>query len=235
MKISGLRQTSLIDYDGRIVTTLFTQGCNLRCAYCHNPELIDCWIDDKSVFDISDILDFLWRRRDLIDGVCITGGEPTLQQGLTDFAVQIKEMDLKIKLDTNGSLPEVMGRLIETDLVDHIAVDVKGIDDNPGFIGLAEGTGESYKEKVTESIDLIMEADIGYEFRTTVVPGIHTKADIEKIAERIQGADKYYLQNFQANNPLDSELEERRSFSDDELIEFKKIAKSYVDRVEIRG
>lgn len=235
MQITGVRQTSLIDYAGQIVTTLFTQGCNLRCSYCHNSELIDSCAEDKSAFNLDDILNFIWGRRELIDGVCITGGEPTLQRGLDDFIAEIKDMELKVKLDTNGTQPQVITQLIKNELLDYIAMDVKGAADNLDFIGLNDEKIESYRQSVKESINLIMNAAIEYEFRTTVVPGIHTKSDIKDITEKIKEADKYYIQNFTANNPLDSKFEETRSFSDDELIEFKKIADFYVNQVEIRG
>ncbi|MBM7624399.1 anaerobic ribonucleoside-triphosphate reductase activating protein [Sporohalobacter salinus] len=235
MRISGIRKTSLIDYAGQIVTTVFTQGCNLRCAYCHNAELIDFWTDDKPVFNSDDILDFISRRKELIDGVCITGGEPTLQRGLIDFIREIKELGLKVKLDTNGSRPEIIAELIRADLIDYIAMDIKAAFDNLDLTGLRNEAKKLYRENVEQSIDLIMESEVGYEFRTTVVPGIHSELDIEAIAERIAEADKYYIQNFTPNNPVDSKLEEITGFSETKLDEFKKIADSYVEQVKIRN
>ncbi|MGM0471968.1 MAG: anaerobic ribonucleoside-triphosphate reductase activating protein [Bacillota bacterium] len=234
MKVAGIQKTSLIDYPGKIVTTLFTVGCNLRCRYCHNPELIERNRDSElNNFALDEVLSFLDSRVDLIDGVCITGGEPTLQPDLDQFMRQIKKLGLKIKLDTNGSNPQLLAELLTEQLVDYIALDLKAAESNLDVIGAEDSA--AYFRQVKESVELILAAEIETEFRTTVVPGVHTSEDIQELAALISGADKYYLQNFKPNAPLlDAELEQINGFSEQELSQFQDIATSYVGQVEIR-
>lgn len=179
MRIGGLLKTSLIDYPGKIAAVVFTQGCNFRCFYCHNPELI---ASKEGVYSEKEILDFLGRRRRKISGVVITGGEPTLQEDLPDFLKKIKEMGFLTKLDTNGSNPRMLRKLIEQDLVDYAAMDIKGPFSKYHDIVCASVDLDDIKE----SIRLLMDSNLDYEFRTTIGKGILDIDDIEEIAKYIE-------------------------------------------------
>lgn len=201
MLIGGLQKLTLIDYPGKIACTVFTVGCNFRCPFCHNPELID-----PSKFKLSEIIeeksffDFLNARRGLLDGICITGGEPTLYPDLPEFIKKIKALRFLVKLDTNGTKPEMLTALIADKLVDCIAMDIKTALQKDLY---EKVTGSAVDfENIKKSIEIIMQSGLEYEFRTTVVPGLHTKNDILSIAEEIRGAKKYYLQQFVAGEKI---------------------------------
>ena len=242
MKIAGLQKLTLLDYPEHTACTVFLPGCNFRCHYCHNPELVlpECIQEQAGHFlDERQILAFLQDRRGLLDGVCITGGEPTLQPGLRDFLRQIKAMGFKIKLDTNGSTPKVLTKILEEKLVDYIAMDVKAAPERyHEFVGIAADTpalreqGESTLER---SRDLIMTAGIDYEFRTTVIGGYHDEAEFSAILEFVRDAERYYLQNFQGNKGcLDPEWQRFRGLSDGDLARYQKHAEQYVDFCGVR-
>lgn len=230
MKISGVQKTSLIDYPGKIVSIIFTQGCNFKCPYCHNSELIPMKSKDHEYFSSDYIFNLLNNRKKLIDGISITGGEPTLQKDLYDFINKIKEINLKVKLDTNGSNPDMLKKLIENKLIDYIAMDIKGPLDKYKKI--------TFKQlnigKIIDSISLIQSSKINYEFRTTVVPEIHKEKDIKKIAILLKGSEKYFIQNFKANNTYNPNFMRIDGFPPDKLEEFKKITSQYIKKVKIR-
>lgn len=231
MKISGIQKTSLIEYPGKIVSVLFTQGCNFRCPYCHNSELIGLESRDGEYFPLDSVYSFLEKRRGLIDGVSITGGEPTLQAGLYDFLAKIRKIGLNIKLDTNGSNPEFIKKILDDCLVDYIAMDVKGpLDRYDEITGSKVNTSHIFR-----SITLLKEAGIDYEFRTTFVPGIHAKSDLLEIVQLLKGSKRYFIQNFRPSNTFDPELMEVNGFPPSTLEEFKDIASSYIKNVEIRN
>jgi len=227
MIITGIQETSLIDYPDNISTILFTQGCNFKCPYCHNPELIS---NSSDYFINNDkIKEFLIRKQNILDGVTITGGEPLLQKDIISFIRWIKEnTNLKIKLDTNGSKPEKLIEAIK--FIDYISMDVKLPLDKYEEIGCKVPSS-----KIHKNIECIMKSNLDYEFRTTVVPGMHEDIDIENIAQLIKGAKKYYIQNFQGIKTLDKTLEGKKGFNEKKLILFKSIAKKYIDNVEIRN
>jgi len=234
MKIAGFQKTSLIDYPGKIVSIVFTQGCNLKCPYCHNSELIPLESTDNSYFPEEDIFDFLKMRKKLIDGVSITGGEPLLQPDLIDFIRRLKNDGLLVKLDTNGTNPIMLENLLKDNLLNYIAMDVKA-----PFAKYKLATGVGYlNEKINFSIELIKDAgnkqSLDYEFRTTVVPGIHDDNDILEIGKLIKGAKNFYLQNFRPVNTYDPELMKITGFPPTKLTQFKEIISPYVDKVEIR-
>lgn len=230
MKISGFQKTSLIEYPGKIVSIIFTQGCNFKCPYCHNSDLISSESFTREYFPLDYIFSFLRKRKGLIDGISITGGEPTLQAGLYDFLTEIKDMNLCVKLDTNGSNPELIKLLIKDNLIDYIAMDIKGPLDK-----YEEITGAKIKaETIYTSISLIQNSGIDYEFRTTVVPGIHDKEDLQDIALLIKGDNQYFIQNFRANNTYNPDLMKLNGFPPAVLEEFKDIACSYIKKVELR-
>ena len=231
MKIAGVQKTTLIDYPNHIASIIFTQGCNFACPYCHNSDLIPFKNQDNSYYSIENILDFLDLQKEFIDGVVITGGEPTLQQGLKDFISKIKAKDLKVKLDTNGCKPKLINQLIDNQLLDYIAMDVKS-----SFANSQEIIGkDGFESVIRDSIDLIKNSNINYEFRTTVVPTLHDKKEIKKIAKLVEGAKYHYLQNFKAKNTLDSKLMDAQGFPPAKLKEFKEILLDYVEKVYIRN
>ncbi|PRX35526.1 pyruvate formate lyase activating enzyme [Orenia metallireducens] len=230
MKIAGLQRTSLIDYPEHIATVVFTQGCNYKCPYCHNASLIANSSERSSYLSLEDLWNFIEKRKKLIDGISITGGEPTLQPGLIDFIKEIKATGLKVKLDTNGSNPDILAELLAANLLDYIAMDIKS-----SLQSYSAVVGECNLDKVKKSIELIKSSKIDYEFRTTVVPTLHTEQDFKDIGELIAGAERYYIQNFRPINTLDKGLEELSSFPPDKLNKFKEIVSPYVVKVGIRN
>ena len=230
MKISGIQKTSAIDYPDHLTTIIFTQGCNLTCPYCHNPNLIPDNSDSNQYLPLKQFWGFINKRKNLIDGVTITGGEPALQPDLMEVITKIKNLDLKVKLDTNGTKPEVIKKLLDNNLIDYIAQDVKFP------LGQYDSIAtKDFTQEIQKTIDLIKNSNIDYEFRTTVVPRLHTTEDIEKISALLENAEQYYIQNFKPNNTLDPNLKEKRGFPPAKLQEFKEIAADYIYKVEIRN
>jgi pyruvate formate lyase activating enzyme len=229
MQIRGWVRTSLIDYPGRIATVVFTGGCDFRCPYCQNSELV---LHPESLpeIDPAEILQFLTRRRGLIDGVVITGGEPTLQKGLEDFLREAKDLGLAIKLDTNGYRPQVLRELLE-ESVDYVAMDVKA---SPAKYSLAAGVPVDVR-RIEESVRLILSSGIDHEFRTTVVPGIVAPEDVEEMVRLIAGAGKYILQQFRPKGTLDPRFREIAPYPAQTLLEMAQAAERWIEEVEVRG
>jgi pyruvate formate lyase activating enzyme len=237
IKIGGLQKLTLIDYPGKVAATVFLIGCNFRCPFCQNPELIS--VERRTVLrnyggqssvKEADFFDFLDSEQGLIDGVCITGGEPTIHADLIDFIKRIKSLGFLVKLDTNGSNPEILEKLIKEKLIDFIAMDIKtSLDKYEKAINTKIDL-----EKIKKSVDLIKNSGIDYEFRTTMVPGLVEKADIEKIGQWLQGVKKFALQQFQNKKVLDEEFEKIQPYSEEILKEFKKILEKCIDKVELR-
>jgi len=230
MNFKGFLETSFVDWDGKICSVVFTPGCNFRCPFCFNHELV---LKSETLEDVSEqaILDFLEKNRDFIDGICITGGEPTILRELPDFCKRVKETDFLVKLDTNGTNPKVLKELIDNKLVDYVAMDLKGQwMDYQKFVNVATDA-----EKIKENAQLLMNSGIDYEFRTTIVPSLHTKNVFEKIVSQVKGAKKYCLQKFQPGHCLDSAFDKEKKQSDEEMEEFAGIARKYVETVKIRG
>ncbi len=192
MKINGFQKLTLLDFPGKVACIVFTAGCNFRCPFCHNASLVT-HIDDSEVFSENEILDYLKKRTGIIDGVCITGGEPLLQPDLEDFIKKIKCMGFAVKLDTNGSSPEKLISLIEKGLLDYVAMDIKNSKEK---YPLTAGVDNLNLSDIEKSVSYLLENHIPYEFRTTVVKDMHTPQDIVSIANWISGAEKYFLQNF---------------------------------------
>lgn len=229
MHIGGIQKLTLLDYPDRTSCTIFTVGCNYRCPFCHNAPIIQ---EQHSVQEIalSEIMEFLKKRKGLLDGVCISGGEPLLQEGLVNFLEEIKALSFSVKVDTNGSNPKKLKQLIDSNLVDYIAMDVKNAPDRYGqTIGI---NGYAF-EPIKESISLLLSSDIPYEFRTTVVREFHTSGDILSIARWIEGARGYYLQSFvDSGNVLTSGL---NGYSKEDMQHFKNLVRPLVPSVELRG
>jgi len=229
MKIGGLQKVSLIDYPGKISAVIFTQGCNFRCPYCHNPELVEQKLY-RPCLPEKDILEFIATRRGKLDAVTITGGEPTLQENLISFIQKIRKMGFAVKLDSNGSRPDVLARLIREKLLDYIAMDVKA-------------PTEKYQnvvkvpvniDVIRESIRLVLKADMPHEFRTTVVSSLLTQKDIAAIAREIAGAKRYVLQKFQPARTLNKIFLKEKTCSDDDLIKIKKQMEKDIPLIIIR-
>ena len=229
VKFYGLQKLTLLDFPGRMAATVFTGGCNMRCPFCHNRSLVFLNENDSEI-STKDILEYLENRSKVLDGVCITGGEPLLHKGLKYFIRTVKDLGLQVKLDTNGSNFEALKDLIEEGLLDYVAVDIKNCKEKyTQTIGL-QSYDLSELEKV---INYLLENHVDYEFRTTVVNQFHEVEDIEKIAKWIKGAKRYYLQNFEDHGTcIQSGLSE---VGNQTLEEMKDVAKLYVNEVEIRG
>lgn len=191
MIIKGLQKTTLLDFPGKVACTVFTAGCNFRCPFCHNASLV---VRAGEVDDISEesVFDYLQKRRGIIDGVCITGGEPLLSTGIYDFIHRVKSLGFLVKLDTNGTYPKKLEALLDDKLVDYVAMDVKNSKEKYAYtVGIKE-----FPSEIESSIEIIMKKASDYEFRTTVVRELHDTEDIVKIAEWISGARRYYLQSY---------------------------------------
>jgi len=227
MKIKGLQKVTLIDYPEKIACTIFLFGCNFGCPFCHNPELVSRELaEELRDYTEEEILKFLENRRGLIDGVCITGGEPTLNPELPELMEKIKSLGYAIKLDTNGSNPDMLKTLINNKLVNYIAMDIK--------VPLSRYTEFCENpEKIKESINLIMQFP-DYEFRTTVLPKIHSKEDIIALANDIKGAKKYVIQQFRQGKTLNPDFKNEKTFSVEELNEMKNSIKNLIQNVKVR-
>jgi pyruvate formate lyase activating enzyme len=231
MLIGGLQKLTLIDYPGKISCTVFTIGCNFNCAFCHNSELVDPnKIKNQPIISEKYFFEFLGTRQGVLEGVCITGGEPALQPDLLDFIRRMKELGFSVKLDTNGSNPDILENLIKEKLIDYIAMDIKA--------PLAQFSIFNFqfsKETIKKSIDIIKNSGLDYEFRTTVVPLLHSKEDIIQIAKDLSPAKKYFLQQFYPSKTLDPNFQKEKSYSIDELKELCQTIKSYFEHCEIRS
>lgn len=240
-QIAGLQKSSLLDYPSKIAAVVFTQGCNFRCPYCHNPDLISAVSyassNEKSLQETAlfDFFEFLKGRVGKLDAVVVSGGEPTLQKGLDDFFVRVKEMGFLTKLDTNGTNPDCLKRLINKGLLDYVAMDIKApLEKYSEIVGREVDTN-----KIKQSIKLLQTASsaadgFGYEFRTTVVRSQLAFEDFEKIAELLNGSEKYYLQKFVPNITLDKSFSRETTYSDEEFMQIKDILSSNISNVFVR-
>ena len=231
MKISGIIKTTLIDYSGHIATSIFTQGCNFKCPYCHNPDLIFKDSASKEYMALDYFWDFLENRRNFLDGVVITGGEPTLQPDLIEFIEEIKKRNFKVKLDTNGSQPEKISFLINNGLIDYIAMDIKSSIEKYSCYSDESSIGD----KVIQSVNLIKQSQIDYEFRTTVVPELHDENDIKDIAKIVVGSKNFIIQNFREERTYDRDFESKLPYTEKQLHNFKEILKDKVNNVKIKN
>lgn len=227
MIISGFQKLTLLDYPNKLASIVFTQGCNFKCAYCQNSDLLG--IKTEGLIDEKEIFDYLEKRKKVLDGVVITGGEPTIQPNLTLFIQRVKDLGLKVKLDTNGSNPEVIKKLLKEDLIDYIAMDIKTDFDKYEDIIKINWNMDTIKK----SIKLIKESTIEHEFRTTINKNDHTIEDLRRICEYLGSDENYYIQNFeQSEYVLDKSL---KQFSKDELMLIEKELKEEFPNVKVRG
>ncbi len=229
MLINGLQKLTLLDFPGRAACTVFTGGCNFRCPFCYNTSLVLRTEDQPQILE-EDIFAFLEKRHGLLDGVCVTGGEPTLQPGLVDFLLKIKDHGFLVKLDTNGSRPEVLRKAIEAGAVDRVAMDIKS---SPERYGAVCGVRNVDMGAIRESVDMLLAGTVDYEFRTTVVRELHSERDIEGAAEFIKGAKEYYLQCFRNEGDILG-----GSFSAYNRLELEvmlRAARKHVPAAQLRG
>lgn len=228
MKFYGFQKMTMLDFPGRVACTVFTGGCNFRCPFCHNALLVT-QVDDV-VYDEEQILEYLDKRKGLLDGICVTGGEPLLQLGLDAFLEKVKQRGFKVKLDTNGSFPARLKSLVEKGLVDYVAMDIKNCKQKYPKTTDCQGLDIA---KIEESVDFLLKGKVDYEFRTTVVDGLHEAQDFVEIAKWIKGAKKYFLQNFvDSGNLIQNGL---KAVSLDKLKEFLNIVEPSVGKISLRG
>ena len=220
---------TLLDYPGRVAATVFTGGCNFRCPFCHNASLVTSLSEADEITE-TEVLAYLEKRRGLLDGVCITGGEPLLYPDIKDFMKKIKDMGYSLKLDTNGSYPERLRAVVEADLVDYVAMDIKNSKEK---YGLTVGVENFDVSPIEESVNYLLSGKVDFEFRTTVVRELHTVSDIEKIALWIKGAPRYFLQNFTDSGNL---IGEGLSAHEKEVLEeMQKIVTLHINDTKLRG
>lgn len=229
MIIGGFQKSSLIDYPEKISAIIFIQGCNFRCPYCHNPELISVTNKQETVTR-EQILEFLKLRIGKLDGVVITGGEPTLQEDLPELIKEIKQLGFCVKLDTNGTNPNMLQLLLDEKLIDYVAMDIKAsIEKYPQIARTIVNI-----ENILTSINLLKKSNIDYEFRTTVVKSQLSCADFENIGALIKNAKKYYLQRFLPTKTLNKYFLNETTYSDEEFVLIIETLKKYIKNVDLR-
>ena len=247
MQIQGLQKVTVLDYPEKMAATVFTAGCNFRCPYCHNASLVTR-IDKANDIPVEQVMNHLKKRRKVLEGVCISGGEPLLQSGLEDFIKEVKALGYLVKLDTNGSNIEKLQRLVEQSLIDYVAMDIKntprkyGITSGLDYEGItplrlrksstAEERCEEWLAGVRATVDYLKSDVIPYEFRTTVVKEFHKREDLEEIGEWLKGARKYYLQKF--NDSGDCIGEGLHPYSDEIMKQALDIIKKVIPTAQIR-
>ena len=226
---NGLQKLTLLDFPGKVACTLFTAGCDFRCPFCHNASLV--YRDDKlDAFTEDEIFSFLRKRQGILEGVAITGGEPMLNSGLPEFMEKVKELGYAVKLDTNGSYPDRLAKVIENGLVDKIAMDIKNSKEK---YGLTVGIPDYDIRPIEESVDILLGCGIDYEFRTTVTADFHEESDFEKIGAWIKGAKAYFLQNFVNSGELIDES--IQGVSAEIMNGFLAVVQKYIPGAQLRG
>ncbi len=228
MQIHGLQKMTLLDFPGRVACTVFLGGCDFRCPFCHNFELIDGTA--QPVMDDAALLSFLEKRKGLLDGVAFTGGEPCLHKDLPELMKKIRDMGFGVKLDTNGNHPALLREILGAGLVDYVAMDIKN---SPEKYAATCGLDKIDLAPIRESVDLLMRGDTDYEFRTTVVAEFHEESDFEKIGETIRGAKRYFLQQFTDRDSVP--FGNLHAPSREQMEKFAHIAAFYVPETSLRG
>jgi pyruvate formate lyase activating enzyme len=227
MRLGGLQACSLIDYPGHISAVVFTIGCNFRCPYCHNPELVEETADELLV---EDFFALLRKRQGKLDGVTVTGGEPTMHEDLPEFVASIKELGFKVKLDSNGTNPTMLRKMIDAGHIDYLAMDIKS-----PLANYSQTVGRPVPvDNIAESIELLKTCGVPYEFRTTVIKSMLAPEDFHQIGKEIQGARQYFLQKFEPTKILNPQFRKKVTYSDEEFGEIAKIMEQYVTTCGIR-
>lgn len=230
MVISGLQKLTLLDYPGKVACTVFTGGCNFRCPFCHNAGLV---LPERIAHDatMDDVLSFLKKRVGILEGVAVTGGEPLLYKDTEEFLRAVKEMGFLVKLDTNGSFPERLESIVSQGLADRVAMDVKN---SPNEYAKTTGLQQPDLAAITRSRDILLSGAVEYEFRTTVVKGLHTAESLTEAAKWIAGAKEYYLQQFKDSGDVIA-AGGLSAFSEEEMHALAEAARQYVPSVQVRG
>jgi len=231
MLIGGLQKTTLIDYPDKIAATVFLSGCNFRCPWCYAPHLVlPEKIKKQSAIPEKDFFKFLKSRKGLLEAVVICGGEPTVYKDLPKFVKKIKDLGFLVKLDTNGSNPAMLAELIKHQLIDYVAMDIKGPKEKYGqFVG-----NKIDIKKIQKSIDILKKGEVDYEFRSTIVSSLHVKEDIIEMAKWIRGAKRYYLQNFRPEKTIDPEFEKLKPNPKEYLLKIQKQISPFFKICQIR-
>ncbi len=232
MHIEAYQKLTLLDYPGRTAATIFTHGCNFRCPFCHNAGLVVR--PSVQRIDENDLLGFLEKRKHLLDGVCITGGEPLLQSDIAEFIKKVRDIGYAVKLDTNGSFPDKLASLLDAGIIDYVAMDIKN---SPDKYAITAGIPQDIVVRVKESVALLLQNKVDFEFRTTVTGNLHTVEDMRAIGEWIQGAQKYFLQPFKDSGDIVAGSEAAAAYTvekahADALLE---AVKPYIPNAAIRG
>ena len=229
MLIKGFQKLTLLDYPGQVAATIFVGGCNFNCSYCYNTDLV---VNSNSMRTIpeEEIFKELEKRKKMLDGVVICGGEPTIYSNLREFIEKIKKLGFLVKLDTNGSNPEMIKKLIDEKLIDYVALDIKGPKERYNeFVGKKVDV-----KKIQESIDILKEGRVDYEFRSTIVPTLHTKEDVIEMAKWIRGTKRYYLQNFRPEKTIDPKFEKIKPYPQEYLLKIQKAIAPFFEICQVR-
>ncbi len=229
----GLQKMTLLDYPGRVACTVFSHGCNFRCPFCHNAMLVLPDGDRSGLFTGEEILTFLKKRQGLLDGVCFTGGEPLLGDGIFEMLRAVRNLGYRIKVDTNGSFPDRLQRLLEADLTDYVAMDIKN---SPEKYAETVGNVPGFSlDAVRNSVELLRNSRIDHEFRTTVAHPFHTPEDFEAVGQWLQGAPRYFLQKFTEHGELLGDMPDMGALSDELMHACLETVKPYIPAAELRG
>lgn len=229
MIIDGFEKLTLLDYPENIACIIFTRGCNLRCPFCHNSSILE-FSNETSKITEKEIFDYLEKRKNILDGVCITGGEPLLQADIKEFIKKIKNLNLKVKLDTNGTNYLKLKELLDENLLDYVAMDIKNVYEK---YPITTGIKNLDIENIKKSIALLKKSKVEYEFRTTIVKNFHTFEDVENLCKLVGKDSNYYIQNFiNSDNVLEKNLE---SFSNEDLEKLKEFLNNNYNNVKIRN
>ncbi|MBE6664077.1 MAG: anaerobic ribonucleoside-triphosphate reductase activating protein [Ruminococcaceae bacterium] len=229
MNFNGFQKLTLLDYPGKVACTLFTAGCNLRCPFCHNASLVT-HIDNTNIYKKEEILSYLKKRQGILEGVCISGGEPLLQPDIEDFICEVKAIGYKVKLDTNGFYPDKLISLVNKGLIDYVAVDFKNTYEKyPQTTGIENLDISPFKK----TVEFLLCGSVDYEFRTTVVKGIHETQDIVEIAKTIKDAPRYFLQSFVDSGDLIANG--LCAISPEDMKKMALLATQFVTNTKIRG
>ena len=229
MDFAGMQSLTLLDFPGKVACILFVRGCNLRCPFCHNAALVRPGAE--SPLSDADILSFLTKRQGLLDGVVISGGEPLMYPELVPFLQKVRALGYSIKVDTNGTNPTLLKQLVSESLADYVAMDIKN---SPNLYSATCGLPKAPISAIEESREFLMTDGVDYEFRTTVVKGLHTKESISELSCWIAGAKRYFLQGFKDSGDLLSP-ENLSAFSAEEMAEFLETAKIHIPTAQLRG
>jgi len=229
MKIGGFQKTTLLDYPEHVSAIIWTVGCNFRCPFCYNIDLVK---EKSDLFSEKEILDFLEKRKNFLDALVISGGEPFLQNDLREFCRKVKKIGYKIKIDTNGTFPDKLKQLIDEKLVDYVSMDIKAPKEKYNQLSGVK----TDIDKIEKSIKILQNSDIDYEFKTTVIPNYLDKEDIMNIANWIKGSKKFFLQQFKNDIPvISSDLEKLKPYSEEYLQNILKEIKLYFKECKLRG